>query len=51
MIVTYGDPISYDSQCPDHNHKYAAKNPGRRSQKQILLLNLNIKLQQELAKL
>ena len=33
MIIAYGAPKNYDAQCPEHNHKYTAKIPGRRSQK------------------
>ena len=33
MIVAYGSPKNYDAQRPEHNHKYTAKIPGRRSQK------------------
>ena len=33
MIVCFGAPKNYDSQCPEHNHKYLAKKPGRRSRK------------------
>ena len=32
-IQAYGAPKNYDSQCPEHNHKYLAKLPGRRAQK------------------
>ena len=33
MIVTYDAPTNYDSQCPEHNHKYAATKPSCRTQK------------------
>jgi len=33
MIQNYGAPKNYDSQCPEKNHKYTAKIPGRRSKK------------------
>ena len=33
MIERFGAPKNYDSQGPEHNHKYHAKQPGRRSQK------------------
>ena len=33
MIIAYGAPKNFDAQCPEHNHKYTAKIPGRRSQK------------------
>ena len=33
MIVWFGAPKNYDSQCPEHNLKYLAKKPGRRSRK------------------
>ena len=33
MICNYGAPKNYDSQCPEKNHKYSAKLPGRRSKK------------------
>ena len=33
MIERFGAPKNYDSQCPEHNHKYVAKKPGRRSRK------------------
>ena len=32
-IQAYGAPKNYDSQCPEHNHKYLAKLPGHRAQK------------------
>ena len=28
MIVWFGAPKNYDTQCPEHNHKYFAKKPG-----------------------
>ena len=33
IIVCFGAPKNYDSQRPEHNHKYFAKQPGQRSQK------------------
>ena len=45
MIVAYGAPKNYDSQCPEHNHKYAAKKPGRRSQK----TNINSEFERQVA--
>ena len=33
MITCFGAPKNYDSQCPEFNHKYFAKQPGRRSKK------------------
>ena len=33
MIVLFGAPKNFDSQCPEHNHLYVAKKPGRKSQK------------------
>ena len=44
IIVCYGAPRHYDSQCAEYNHKYYTKKPNRRSQKQTMLLNLKVKL-------
>ena len=33
MIECFGAPKNYDSQCPEHNHKYLAKKLGQRSRK------------------
>ena len=33
MIVCFGAPKNYDSQRPKHSHKYFAKQPGQKFQK------------------
>ena len=35
MVITHGAPKNYDSQCPKHSDKYAAKKTSHRSQKNI----------------
>ena len=43
MIICYGAPKNYDSQCPEHNQKYNAKYQDADLGKQIMLQNLKNK--------
>ena len=44
MIVSIGAPKNYDYQCPEYNYKYFQKKQEKGLKKQIMFLNLRVKL-------
>jgi hypothetical protein len=34
-MVRFGAPYNFSAECPEHNHEYFSKNPGRRAQKNL----------------